>query len=295
MRYHIRHETEYAYAESVSMGYNAAHLKPRSAPRQTPIESAIELTPAPDVINERVDYFGNTATYFTIQQWHTTMLVTATARVDVEPMPPLMLNVSPPWEQVRDKVEKTRSTECLDAYAMSFESPMCPETPGVRAFAEPSFPPGRPILEAASDLTARIYHEFSYDPATTTVATPLAQVLDQRSGVCQDFAHLFIAAVRSMELPCRYVSGYLRTFRDPAQQLVGADATHAWASVYADQFGWIDFDPTNNQVVSDHHITTAWGRDFGDVSPVKGLILGGGDHTVDVRVTVTPEGEMAGV
>ncbi|MEO0963735.1 MAG: transglutaminase family protein [Planctomycetota bacterium] len=289
MRYHIRHETEYAYAEAVTMGYNAAHLKPRSAPRQRPLDAAIDLSPAADVLNERTDYFGNTATYFTIQQWHTRMVVTASARVEVEPMPALMLNVSSPWEHVRDKVSTDRSAECLDAYAMSFESPMCPETPGVLAFAEPSFPKGRPILEAASDLTSRIFTEFAYDPSTTTVATPLTQVLDQRSGVCQDFAHLFIAAVRSMGLPCRYVSGYLRTFNGNGEQLVGADATHAWASVYADQFGWIDFDPTNNKVVSDHHVTIAWGRDFVDVSPVKGLILGGGDHTVDVRVTVTPE------
>jgi transglutaminase-like putative cysteine protease len=205
----------------------------------------------------------------------------------------MMLNVSPPWERVRERIETDRSTECLDAYGMAFESPMCPETPGVRAYAEPSFPPGRPILEAAADLTARIFHEFTYDPATTTVATPLSQVLEQRSGVCQDFAHLFIACVRSMGLPCRYVSGYLRTFRDPGQKLIGADATHAWVSVWADQLGWIDFDPTNNKLVSDHHVTIAWGRDFSDVSPVKGLILGGGDHTVDVRVTVTPEPDVA--
>lgn len=294
MRYTIRHETEYAYAEPVTMGYNAAHLRPRGGVRQRLLRHDLEVTPTPAVRHDRTDYFGNTATYFTIQDWHTQMIVGSTAEVEVKPTPTLMLGVSPPWEAVRDGVRASRTAEGLDAFAMSFESPMCPESADVRAYAERSFTPGRPILEAASDLTARIFREFDYDPATTTVATPLDQALRQRSGVCQDFAHVFIACVRSMGLPCRYVSGYLRTFHDPGQQLIGADATHAWASVYSESLGWVDFDPTNNQIPSEQHITIAWGRDFGDVSPVKGLILGGGDHAVEVRVTVTPDTGGAG-
>jgi transglutaminase-like putative cysteine protease len=288
MKYRIRHETEYTYAEPVSLVHNIAHLRPRSAPRQVTRRCAIHCAPMPAVWDDKLDYFGNTASYFILQERHTSMILDVESEVDVEPAQTILLDISTPWEQVRDALPQDRTAAGLDVYQFSFDSDLVPRVPDVVAYAQPSFPPGRPILTAASDLCHRIHSDFTYDPTTTSVATPLRQVLEQRSGVCQDFAHLMIGCMRSLGLPCRYISGYLRTFRDPAQRLVGADASHAWCSVYCPRLGWVDFDPTNDQIPSDLHVTVAWGRDFADVSPLRGLILGGGEHTVDVRVSVSP-------
>lgn len=288
MKYRIRHETEYTYAEPVTLVHNIAHLRPRQAPRQITRRCAIHCAPMPAVWNDKTDYFGNTASFFILQDRHTSMLIDVESEVDVDPAETILLDISTPWEEVRDGLPRDRSPSGLDTYQFSFDSELVPQVPGVAAYAAESFTSGRPILAAASELCHRIFTEFTYDPTTTNIATPLKQVCEQQSGVCQDFAHLMIGCLRSLGLACRYVSGYLRTFRDPAQQLVGADASHAWCSVYCPRFGWVDFDPTNNQIPSDLHITVAWGRDFADVSPLRGLILGGGEHTVDVRVSVTP-------
>jgi transglutaminase-like putative cysteine protease len=170
-----------------------------------------------------------------------------------------------------------------------FDSPLATPTAEIAAYAAPSFPPGRPLLEAALDLTSRIHRDFTFDPGATIVTTPLAEVMEQRRGVCQDFAHLEIAALRAMGLAARYISGYIRTYHTDSPDLIGSDASHAWISVFCPEFGWIDLDPTNDLVVGDEHIVLAWGRDYGDISPVRGVMLGGGEHFLKVAVQVTPE------
>jgi len=194
---------------------------------------------------------------------------------------------SPPWEAVRERVAADTTTPGLEARDFVLPSAFVPPDDAVWDYARASFPPGRPLLEAVRDLTRRIHQEFRYDPGFTTIVTPLAEVLAHRRGVCQDFAHLQIACLRSLGLPARYVSGYLETLPPPGKaKLQGADASHAWVSVYDPEQGWTDFDPTNDQLVGEQHITTAWGRDYGDVTPLKGIIFGGGEHTLEVAVDV---------
>ncbi len=295
MLYTLRHDTEYTYAQPVTLGHNVVHLRPRPVPLQTLHTCDVHIAPPPAVVRDRHDYFGNPVTFFTLQQPHHTMTVSAVSRVEVHARPPLADGLSRPWELVRDECKADVTDAGLDAYQHSFDSPLASGTAELADYAAPSFPVGRPVLDSAYDLTRRIYRDFRYDPATTTIATPVAEVFRQRSGVCQDFAHLMIACLRSLDLPARYVSGYLQTVPPPGQKrLVGADASHAWVGVYSPGLGWVDFDPTNDKVVGDQHITLAWGRDFNDVSPVRGLILGGGEHKVEVRVDVAAEGSGIG-
>lgn len=197
--------------------------------------------------------------------------------------------VTLPWETVRDRLRLDRAAEVLDAYQFAFDSPHVALDDDAHAYATASFPPGRPILDGVADLTRRIHAEFAYDPSATTVATPVGDVLRQRRGVCQDFAHLEIACLRTLGLAARYVSGYILTTPPPgAPRLVGADASHAWLAVWVGDEGWIDVDPTNDQLPRDQHVTVAWGRDYGDVSPLRGVVLGGGEHRMTVAVDVTP-------
>ena len=288
MLYTLHHHTEYSYAQPVTLGHNVVRLRPRPVPLQTLHACDVHIAPPPAVVRDRHDYFGNPVTYFTLQQPHHTMTVSAVSRVEVHARPPLVDGLSRPWELVRDELKADVGDDALDAYQHSFDSPLAAGTPELADYAALSFPVGRPVFDAAYHLTRRIYRDFRYDPATTTIATPVAEVFRQRSGVCQDFAHLMIACLRSLDLPGRYVSGYLQTVPPPGQKrLVGADASHAWVGVYSPGLGWVDFDPTNDKVVGDQHITLAWGRDFNDVSPVRGLILGGGEHKVEVRVDVS--------
>jgi len=283
MIYALRHTTRYDYSETVPICYNRAHLTPRNDGKQRAIDRRIRVTPAGAVFAApRVDMFGNEVTYFTVQGPHHSMEVTLEARVEVAPSAYIDLNDSPAWETAAQG-------EGVDAGARQFayDSKFVVPSPLLRAYAAPSFPTGRPLLAAASDLTARIHRDFTYDPAATTVSTPLDEVLRDRRGVCQDFAHLAIGCLRSMGVPARYVSGYICAGGAP--HLTGAQASHAWLSVFCPERGWIDFDPTNNMVPSDRHITLAWGRDYDDVSPVRGVVLGGGEHTISVAVSVTPE------
>ncbi|HJZ60202.1 MAG TPA: transglutaminase family protein, partial [Gemmataceae bacterium] len=246
--------------------------------------------PDPAVIEERVDYFGNPVSYFTIQEQHRELVVSVSHRVSVRPDPIPRLLATPAWEAVRDRLTRDRGPVWLDAYQFAFDSRDAPADVRFAAYAAPSFPPGRPVLEAALDLTRRIHAEFVYDPRATTLATPVAEVFANRRGVCQDFAHVQLACLRSIGLAARYISGYLSTVPPPGRpRLVGADASHAWVSVFCGDAGWVDLDPTNNQVPGDRHVLIAWGRDYNDVSPLKGVILGGGQHTVKVAVDVTPE------
>jgi len=281
--YRITHRTRYRYAEPVTFCQNIIHLTPRPMDRQPDPVSTLTVTPEPAVLTRQVDYFGNPMAYFALQEPHRELVVDAVHRIRVLPRP--TPTHSPPWEGVRDRLVSNLSPDWLFARQFAFESRYVRGAKDYREYALPSFAPGRPILDAALDLTRRIHAEFIYDPRATTIATPIKDVFRTRRGVCQDFAHLQLAAVRSLGLAARYVSGYLSTTPPPGKpRLVGADASHAWVSVFCGEAGWVDLDPTNNQIIGDRHIVLAWGRDYDDVSPVKGVILGGGPHTVEVSV-----------
>ena len=292
MRYHIRHETEYRYAAPVTLEHTSTHLRPRARTRQTCLEHRLDISPAPISLTQRTDFFGNPVTLFTLEGPHDHLLVTAISTVEVTGRAPMIDGVSQPWEVLREGLRTDISPEGLDAYQFTFDSPLAAGHRELLAYTAESFGPGRPIFDAARHLTARIHDDFIFDTKSTDVTTPVSQVFAQRRGVCQDFAHLMIACLRTLGLPARYVSGYLRTEPPPGQpRLIGADASHAWASVYCAGLGWLDFDPTNDCITDTDHVTVAWGRDYADVTPVKGLILGGGAHTVAARVDIVPDSE----
>ncbi len=288
MIYRITHETRYAYSQPVSLCYNVAHLMPRSFGRQKCAYSKISVDPWPAAKREWEDFFGNRATYFMIQRAHDELTVKAVSEVAVTPPPePPSTAHGVTCDEARQRLAADTAAESIDARAYVLESPFVTPSTDLAVYAAPSFAPGFPLLHAVEDLMQRIHHDFKYDPGFTTLATPLAEVLEHRRGVCQDFAHLAIGCLRSHGLAARYVSGYLETIPPPGREkLVGADASHAWFSVYVPDLGWMDFDPTNNQIPLDQHITTAWGRDYADVTPLKGVLYGGGDHTLDVAVDV---------
>jgi transglutaminase-like putative cysteine protease len=284
--YDVRHRTTFTYEDVVSVSHHVLHLTPRPHPRQTCLATAMIVDPSPAVDSHGEDYFGNPVQYLTVQEPHERLVVDAHARVEVRPAAPLVLDASEPWEEVRNRLA---TDAALEAYEFSFESPYVVATDEVSDYALESFTPGRPILAAAMALTGRIFREFEYRGGVSDVSTPVREVFAMRRGVCQDFAHLQIACLRSLGLAARYVSGYLLT-RPPEgkAKLVGADASHAWLSVWAGRDGWIDFDPTNNLIPDVEHITLGWGRDYGDVSPINGFIVGGGAHQVAVAVDVNP-------
>jgi len=283
--YDIRHKTTFSYEEVVSVSHHVLHLTPRVHPQQTCLASETIVEPRPAVDSVAEDYFGNPVEYLTVQEPHRQLVVDAHARVEVRAAAqPPVLEQSEPWEAVRDSLADDAA---LNAYEFAFPSPYVAFNDDIEAYARQSFPPGRPVLAAAMDLTAGIFREFRYRGGVSDVSTPVSEVFAMRQGVCQDFAHLEIACLRSLGLAVRYVSGYLLT-RPPEgkEKLVGSDASHAWVSVFAGDAGWVDFDPTNNVIPSVEHITFAWGRDYGDVSPINGLIVGGGAHQVAVAVDV---------
>ncbi len=287
MIYRVSHQTSYAYTDTIAMSLNHAHLRPRDRESQSVRWYRLIIDPPADLQRERRDYFGNHVTYFSLSAPHQQMVVTAESEIEVRATGEPTLFATPPWESIRDQLRRERSREGLDAYQYVFASPHVPTGPPWAEYAAGSFTPGRPLWEAVLDLTNRIHAEFAYDARATTVATPLEHVFEQRRGVCQDFAHLEIACLRSIGLAARYVSGYLSTRPPPGRpRLRGADASHAWLSVYCPGFGWLDIDPTNNLAPSESHVTVGWGRDYQDVSPVKGVLLGGGEHTVNVAVDV---------
>jgi transglutaminase-like putative cysteine protease len=291
--YRVAHETRYRYGETVTTSQHVAYLRPRSLPYQDVARSALDVDPLPARVTRRIDYFGNEVDHLSILRPHTELSVVGRSLVAVTaPEEPRDLEASPPWEQVRESLLYRKGAPSEEAAQFAYASPHAPREPELAEFARASFPAGRPFAAAAADLMQRIHREFRFDPRATTVATPLKRVLAKRRGVCQDFAHLQIASLRSLGLPARYVSGYLLT--DPPagrERLVGADASHAWVSVACPLLGWLDLDPTNGVLPSDGHVTVAWGRDFGDVSPLRGVILGGAEHELDVGVDVTPLGE----
>ena len=292
MLYQVTHTTTYEYSAPVSLCQNLAHLTPRATIEQHCRHTTLLIQPQPAVLSSRMDFFGNKLTFFSVQEPHRKMTVTASHLVEVIPRAIPEASLTPPWETVRDRLRASRDLIELAAYQFVFPSRHVPFSEELAEYARPSFTPGRPLFEAVLDLTARIHQDFLYDPQATTIATPVHEVFNQRRGVCQDFSHLEIACLRSLGLAARYVSGYLRTTPAPGKpHLVGADATHAWVSVYCLDAGWLDADPTNNMQPSDKHLTLAWGRDFDDVSPVKGVILGGDQHSINVSVDVAEVNE----
>jgi transglutaminase-like putative cysteine protease len=293
VRYRVTHTTTYAYEEIVSIGHNEVRLEPRTTPRQRCLETVLAIDPTPAVRATGLDYFGNPTSFFTVQEPHPRMVLVAQSELEIDTFE--LPEATPPWEELCRRLRHDRSAGALAAYEMSFESPLVPLAAPFAAYAAPSFEPGRLLLDAVLDLTRRIHAEFEYRPGATSVTTPVGAVLEQRSGVCQDFAHVEIACLRALGLPARYVSGYVRTQRVSDERdagggelLVGGDASHAWVSVWMGDAGWVDVDPTNDLVASDQHLTLAWGRDYGDVAPIKGVILGGGGHSVEVAVAVDP-------
>lgn len=287
MKYRVRHVTHYGYNAPVQVSHHAAWLRPRDTMVQRCTSFRLIINPQPAGVTEARDYFGNWVCNFAIQQSHRALTVDALSEVEVTPALRFDGTRSPSWEQVRERLRRPVSEQELEAAEFAHDSPLVPYSDEIRAYALPSFPAGRPLLEAARDLTRRIHADFAYDPAATTVSTPLRQVMAIKRGVCQDFAHLQVGCLRALGLAARYVSGYLLTRPPPGREkLVGSDASHAWVSVFAPGSGWSDFDPTNDLTVGDEHITCAWGRDYEDVSPIKGIVIGGGDHSVQVEVDV---------
>jgi transglutaminase-like putative cysteine protease len=283
MLYKATHTTSYSYNAAVSQCQSEVRLTPRTLPWQTLVELTIQTTPPPASVEIHQDYFGNEVRTFTILESHDRFSTVATSLVEVDPRDsPVVSDVA--WERVRDELAGHSSFDTLEAFEFIFDSPMVTASPELSQYADVSFPPGRPLVAAIEDLSHRIHTEFRYTPKATRVDTPLLDVLRLRNGVCQDFAHVMIGAVRSMRLAARYVSGYLRS----GAKVQGAEASHAWVSVFIPGVGWMDVDPTNDVRPAAGHITLGWGRDYGDVAPVKGVALGGGKQIVDVTVRVDP-------
>ncbi|WP_085717430.1 transglutaminase family protein [Pseudomonas sp. B28(2017)] len=290
--YQIFHDTHYHYDSPVSLAQQLAHLWPRACAWQRCTEQRLQISPDPTSRRDELDVFGNPLTRLSFERPHDELLVNASLTVEVLPRPALDFNRSPAWEDTRNALtysSQPLSAQTLDACRYRFQSPYVHLKRNFVEFSESCFPAGRPLLLGVQALMEKIFNEFTFDAEATQVATPLVEVLERRRGVCQDFAHLMLACVRSRGLAARYISGYLLTQPPPGQpRLIGADASHAWVSVFCPVLGWVDFDPTNNVQPALEHITLAWGRDFSDVSPLRGVILGGGNHDPEVRVTVMP-------
>jgi transglutaminase-like putative cysteine protease len=287
MNYHITHRTLYEYTAPVSVSHHVARLEPLATATQARESFSLQIFPAPALRKARTDYFGNQLCFFAIQEIHSRLEIITSSRVSVRAEKPARNGSAAPWESVAEMFRDPVSPEVVEPYQFVFDSPQVRASLALSDYARESFAEGTPLIAGARSLTQRIFQDFKFDPKATTVATPLEEVWETRRGVCQDFAHLGIACLRSLGLPARYVSGYLRT-RSPegTPRLVGADASHAWFAIFSPGTGWVDFDPTNNVQPAEDHITVAYGRDFGDVSPVAGILTGGGRHIVKVAVDV---------
>lgn len=291
MRYDVSHRSTFRYSNSVALSHHYLHLRPRPTPLQRVFASDVAVRPLPIVMQERQDFFGNQVTDLTVQQAHDELQVEARSQVEVTAPLPLEPGMTPPWETVARQLADARDPATREAQQFTYASPHVDIGEEAAALASRVLTPRRPLVEALLELTRLIYREFTYKGGVTDIYTPVREVIARRQGVCQDFAHLQIACLRTLGLAARYVSGYLMT-RPPAGQpkRIGADASHAWVSCWCPGHGWIDADPTNDLLVADEHITLAWGRDYGDVSPINGSVVGGGAHQVSVAVDVIPVG-----
>lgn len=316
MKYRVRHRSRYSYARQVQLSYHALHLRPRQIGHQRVLRASISTSPRPETLSEGADYFGNGLDLLTVTEPHLQLTVDLDAVVEVAfPAPP---DATPAWERVRDMLGAARGPELSAAAEFAFPSAMATADEAIARYAADSFPAGREVLAGARELTARIHRDFAFDPEATSIGTPLSEAMRMRRGVCQDFAQIQIAGLRSLGLAARYVSGYIRNDRglppapgdagpplagpgagadgpaahatgdagDAHSEFVGADASHAWVSVFCPGHGWIDLDPTNDLLVRQSHVVLAWGRDYRDVSPISGILVGGGEHALDVEVAV---------
>jgi len=300
IRYHIRHDTRYKYDQPVGESRQMLRLTPRDLPWQRCLTHRLAVDPQPTRSNDFVDDFGNKVRTLHLQRDHEALLIRAESWVEVSPREVLAIEDCLPWERVRSRLAyqagKRFPPDLLEANRFLFESRHVRVKREFADYAHDCFPEGEPLLLGVQRLMERIFEEFTFDPEATTVSTPVTEVFEKRRGVCQDFAHFMLSCLRSIGLASRYMSGYLLT-RPPAgkPRLIGADATHAWVAVYCPEFGWIDFDPTNNVQPNMEHVTLGWGRDFADISPLRGVLLGGGSHDPEIEVTVVPEGEFDAV
>jgi transglutaminase-like putative cysteine protease len=292
MRYRVEHVTRYAYGSPVELAAHMVHLRPRPRPWQTVVSESIVTAPMPARRRDSVDHFGNFVTWLFLDLPHADFAVTSESVVEVDCPPPPDPAATPAWEDVAAAAREPAGWEAAE---FQFASPMAPLNAEAKAYVERSFPAGRPVLEGLLELNERFYQEFRFRSGVTSISTTVAQVMQRREGVCQDFSHALISGLRSIGIPARYTSGYIRTKPPPGQvKRKGADQSHAWVGAWmGPEHGWIDIDPTNGIIVRDEHVLLGWGRDFSDVSPVRGVILGGGDHSVQVRVDLEPVGAEA--
>lgn len=292
MRYLLSHRTTYSYASTVDSAHHIAHLRARDFPGQTVTGIGIVTSPLPALAVQRVDHFGNLIDVYRIDKPHTRFEIEVRAEVDVCFPEPPAAGSTPTWESIRDGLMGNGFPQPVSPSEFVYDSPLVPSVGALQAYGAQSLTPGRPILEAARELTSRIKADFEYHPGATDISTPLADVFAGKAGVCQDFAHVQIAALRAHGLAAGYVSGYIRTVHSRDElALRGADASHAWVAVWCgDAAGWVHLDPTNDLIASEDHVAVAWGRDFSDVSPLRGVILGGDSHSYGVAVTLVPTG-----
>ncbi|MEZ6058642.1 MAG: transglutaminase family protein [Planctomycetaceae bacterium] len=289
MKYCINHVTTYSGREPISVGHNQAWLRPRNLPYQTCESYELKLTPEPSVLSFREDTFGNEVATFSFNEGYPELTIAARSVVKVHRQSPAIEAIGE-WSSLRHQLEQHRTPVELATWHFRGDSPLAYCFDDAEMYARESFPDGCRLGVAAVDLMRRVHADFVFDPHATTVSTPVTEVFEKRKGVCQDFAHVMLSMFRSIGVAARYVSGYLRTYPKPGQpRLVGADASHAWVSIYGGpEFGWIDLDPTNNLVVKNEHVTIAWGRDYSDIPPLRGVFLGGGQLDLHVSVDVEP-------
>ena len=290
MRFKVKHITHYKYAQRVSRCYNLANVIPRSTDRQQCLKNQVTVSPLPAKSNKRSDYFGNQSYNFEIQKPHTELIITAESEIEINSYDhELNLDFGGLYGEINDYLHNNLNDEIVAAREFLLDSPMIKCSEELANYARPSFDKNKSLKACVKDLTTRIFNDFSYDPSFSTVSTPLDEVLTHKRGVCQDFAHLQVGCLRSMGIPAKYVSGYIETLPKPGEKkLVGADATHAWIAYFSPEEGWVEFDPTNNTAANYQHIVTAFGRDYFDVTPVKGVIFGGGETPIlNVSVDVS--------
>lgn len=283
MNLEVKHTTRYRYSAPVSRSQHLVRLSPRGSDMwQRVHHHQLSVAPVPALRRDTTDSFGNAIVMLDIETAHTEFVLEAFSRVETQRRQAINLTATTPWDQPQPLPPFD-----LDVMQFRCASALTLASAEIADYARISFAVGRPVLEGSMDLILRIFQEFKFDPTATDVATPTAQAFKLRRGVCQDFSHVALSCLRALRIPCRYVSGYLLTRPPPGQKkLQGADASHAWISIWAPETGWVDFDPTNGLIVQDEHVTVAFGRDYIDVSPISGVLIGGGAHTVSVSVDV---------